>query len=163
MFLKFLSDKKGQMMVEVMIALSIVMVGLLGIFTLTSRSLSLNNVVASQYIGSNLAAEGIEIVKNLLDKNAIQGRPWNEGVSTGNYEVDYASTALSGYANRAILFNSGNGFYGYSFGNQTNYRRMITVETIAPDEIKVSSSVSWVTRDGAVYQVDLEDYFYNWR
>lgn len=159
----FLKNHFGQMMVEVMIALSIATVGLLGIFTLTSRSLSLNNVVASQYIGSNLAAEGIEIIKNLLDRNVIQGRPWNEGVSDGDYEADYASTALSAYADRVILFNSGNGFYGYDFGNQTNYRRKITVETISPDEIKSRSFVSWITRDGATYQVDLEDYFYNWR
>lgn len=151
------------MMVEVMIALSIVMVGLLGIFTLTSRSLSLNNVVASQYIGSNLAAEGIEIVKNLLDKNTIQGRPWNEGISAGDYEADYASTALNAYADRAILFDSGGGFYGYGSGSQTNYRRRITIEIISPDEIKVRSLVSWITRDSAAYQVDLEDYFYNWR
>lgn len=151
------------MMVESMIALTIVVGGLLGIFTLTSRSVSLNQVITSQYVGSNLAAEGIEITKNIIDKNALQGRPWNEGIVSGDYEVDYLSRSLSAFSNRTLLLDPASGLYQYAVGNPTTYLRKITVDVISADEIAVKSLVSWTTRDSAQFEVNLEDHFFNWR
>lgn len=151
------------MMVESMLALTIVIVGLLGIFTLTSRSVSLNQVITSQYVGSNLAAEGIEIVKNIIDKNALQGRPWNEGIISGEYEVDYLSRSLAPFSNRTLLLDSGTGLYQYSVGNPTTYLRKINLDAVSADEIVVYSRVSWTSRDGSEFDVNLEDHFFNWR
>lgn len=151
------------MMVEAMVAITIVVVGLLGIFSLTSRSLSLNQVITSQYVASNLSAEGIEVVKNILDRNAIQRRPWNEGVAPGEFEVDYASTALGIFTGRKLDFDSGTGFYSYAGSNPTSYVRKIIVDQIAPDELHVRSIVDWTTRDGGTFQIITEDYFFNWR
>lgn len=151
------------MMVEAMISITIVVIGLLGIFSLTSRSLSLNQVITSQYVASNLSAEGIEVVKNILDKNVIQGRPWNEGVAPGEYEVDYASTVLNAFSGRKLNFDPGTGFYSYAAGNTTTYLRKIVIEQIAPDELHVRSILDWTTRDGAAFQIIAEDYFFNWR
>src|SRR3989344_3592233 len=78
-------SRAGQMMIEALVALSIILVGLLGIFALVSRSISLNAVASSQYVAANLAAEGIEVVKNVIDSNAMQAPPgsvaWNKNVS----------------------------------------------------------------------------------
>lgn len=157
------NNRSGQMMVEAMISVTIVVVGLLGIFSLTSRSLSLNQVITSQYVASNLSAEGIEVIKNILDKNVIQQRPWNEGVAPGEYEVDYSSTALNAFSGRKLNFDPGTGFYSYAAGNATNYLRKIIIEQIAPDELHVRSILDWTTRDGAAFQIIAEDYFFNWR
>ena len=73
-----LSD--GQVLVELMVAISVMVIGLLGIFTLLSQSLGLNRVAADQYIAANLAAEGVEVAKNILDHNVIERNPWNEGL-----------------------------------------------------------------------------------
>ncbi len=146
-----------------MIALTIVIGGLLGIFTLTSRSVSLNQVITSQYVGSNLAAEGVEIVKNIIDRNVLQGRPWNEGIVSGDYEVDYSSRSLNPYTGRTMLLDVASGLYQYSVGNPTTFLRKITLSAVSADEILARSYVSWTTRDGAQFNVDLEDHFFNWR
>jgi len=153
--------KKGQLLIESGIAISILVVGLLGILGLLSRSLSLNNVVSSQYIASNLAAEGVEVVKNLLDANVIQFKPWNTGFSTGSYELSYDSLALDSNQNRNLLFDSSNNKYNYQNGQSTPYKRNIEILNKG-DEIQVNSIVSWQIRGGS-YSVNLEDHFFNWR
>ena len=65
---------KGYILIEAIIAITIAVVGLLGIFSLLSRSLSLNRVVADRFVASYLVAESIEIVKNLVDNNRFSHR-----------------------------------------------------------------------------------------
>ncbi len=154
--------KKGQLLIESGVAISILVVGLLGIFGLLSRSLSLNNVVSSQYIASNLAAEGIEVVKNLIDANIIQYKPWNQGFSSGSYEVAFDSLVLASNQNRFLLFDSSANTYNYQTGQATPYKRTIQITNIGSDEIKVNSIVSWQIHGGS-YSVNLEDHFFNWR
>lgn len=153
--------KKGQLLIESGIAISILIIGLLGILGLLSRSLSLNNVVSSRYIASNLAAEGIEVAKNLIDANVIQYNPWNAGFSTGSYELAYDSLVLDSNQNRNLLFDSTNNKYNYQTGQSTPYKRDIEIINKG-DEIQVNSIVSWQIRGGS-YSVNLEDHFFNWR
>src|SRR3990167_8160497 len=115
------SDKKfvasyrssGQVLVESIIAITIAVVGLLGIFSLLSRSLSLNRVVSDRFVAAYLAAEGVEIVKNLIDNNILAGNPWNEGLSSGNYEADASDPALRTDGNALLKFDPATGAYGY--------------------------------------------------
>ena len=154
--------KKGQLLIESGIAISILVIGLLGIFGLLSRSLSLNNVISSQYIASNLASEGVEVVKNLIDANIIQFRPWNQGISTGSYEVVYNSQALEPNQNRFLLFDSSDNTYNYQNGQPTFFKRVIEIENIGADEIRVNSKVNWQIKGGS-YSINAEDHFFNWR
>ena len=153
---------KGQILIESIVSITLVTIGLLGIFSLASRSLGLNKTVADQYAGTYLAAEGIELVKNLIDKNIIDRRPWNFGVSTGDYEMDYDDAGLSLSAGQPIFFDSAVGFYGYGGGAPTVYKRLIKIEQPSEDELKVISSVTWTSRSGD-FRADLEDHFFNWR
>lgn len=154
--------KKGQLLIESGIAISILVIGLLGIFGLLSRSLGLNNIISSQYIASNLASEGIEVVKNLIDANIIQYRPWNQNISTGSYEVIYNSPALESNQDRFLRFDSSDNIYNYQSGQPTFFKRVIEIENIGSDEIRVNSKVNWQIRGGS-YSVNLEDHFFNWR
>jgi len=52
-----------------MIALSILVFSFLGLWGLLARSYAITRIVSDDYIGTYLAAEGIEIVKNLIDYN----------------------------------------------------------------------------------------------
>ncbi len=152
----------GQLLIESGIAISILVVGLLGIFSLLSRSLSLNNVISSQYIASNLAVEGIEVAKNLIDANVIQFKPWNEGINTGSYEVAFDSLSLNSSQDRFLLFDSTGNNYNYQTGQPTPFKRTIQITNIGSDEINVNSTVNWQIRGGS-YSVNLEDHFFNWR
>ncbi len=159
---RFIIQEKGQLLIESGVAISILVVGLLGIMGLLSRSLSLNNVVSSQYIASNLAAEGIEVVKNLIDANIIQFKPWNENINTGSYEVAFDSLSLNSNQNRFLLFDSTGNNYNYQTGQLTVFKRTIQITNVGSDEIKVNSVVNWRIRGGS-YSVNLEDHFFNWR
>ena len=160
--LRFKIQERGQLLTESVVAISILIVGLMGIFGLLSRSLSLNNVVSSQYIASNLAAEGIEITKNLIDANIIQFRPWNQGFSAGSFEAAYDSLNLETDGNRFLLFDSINNAYNYQSGQPTFFKRVIEIDNNNPDEIKVTSKVNWQIKGGS-YSVNAEDHFFNWR
>lgn len=148
---------------ESLIAITIATVGLLGMFSLLSRSLSLTRVISDRYVAANLAGEGIEVVKNLIDNNILAARPWNQGLGSGIYEVEYDSGLLP-YAGRALVFNSTAGFYSYSgAGRETNFRREVAIERIGADEIRVNSKVRWTSRGGGEFETNLEDHFFNWQ
>mgnify|MGYP001608093286 FL=1 len=170
----------GQAMVEAMVAMSIIVIGLLGVFTLSSSSISLNKVAADRYIAVNLAGEGIELVKNLIDNN-----PWNEipgfdlSLSpNGNYEIDFNDLKLKISEERTLFFSkgdiskSGSGYYAYDNGDSgdldesyietiQNFTRIMTIENISDEHIKVISTVSWKAKDGSMLNFSVEDHFYN--
>ena len=77
--LRYNRKSGGYLLVESMIGISIAVVGLLGILTLLSRSVGLSRVVGNQLTANYLAVEGVEISKNIIDTNVIQGNPWNQG------------------------------------------------------------------------------------
>lgn len=148
---------------ESLIAITIATVGLLGMFSLLSRSLSLTRVIADRYAAANLAGEGIEIVKNLIDNNILAARPWNRGLATGSYEVEYDADLLP-YAGRKLFFSPTSGFYSHdTAGRETNFRREVRLERIGSDEIRVNSIVKWTSRGGGEFSIDLEDHFFNWQ
>jgi len=167
----FLQQNKGQILIEVMVALAMVVIGMLGLLSLLSNSIGTSKVVSDQYVGSYLAAEGIEIVKHMLDSNAASiNRSFTDGISQFGvaYEVDYSSSQLIPSTNRFLRFGSpvaSQSRYNYSTGAQTPFRRTVVLEAVGGslDEIKVTSTVTWTSRGGAVYSIVLEDYFFNWR
>lgn len=158
---------KGQLLIEAMIAIAVVVVGMLGILAFLLQSLSLNRVVSDQFTGAYLASEGIELTKNILDSNLIapHAGPWNVGFNSGDYEIDYQDTSLVGNTatGRNLLYDSGTHLYGYKSGNPTPFERKITIKVISGDEIQVNSVVSWTTLGGGNFSVNLEDHFFNWR
>jgi len=153
--------------VEAMIAISVMVIGLLGIFSLTSQSLGLYRVAYEQYVAVNLAAEGIEVVKNMIDTNIISGVAWNEGLAKkGSFEVQYDSRKLiDPPSNKPLNFDPATGIYSYtSNGSVTNFKREIVIESkLSDNEIQVNSIVTWKGRGGIDFDINLEDHFFNWR
>ena len=157
------SRRHGQTIVEAVVAISALIVGFIGIFTLLSASLHNNRIISDNSIAVYLAAEGVEVTKNILDRNAIAGAPWLSGFSAGDYEVDYASAALSPYADRNLFFDAGTNVYDYNSGNTaTTFKRRIRITFFGGDEIGVNSIVSWTT-GRTQSSLNLEDHFLNWR
>lgn len=164
----------GQILVETMVALAMVVIGLLGFLSLLSYSIGLNKVVADQYVASYLASEGIEIIKNIEDNNVAQGlqsgEAYNANLSAGDYEVSYDTqpgTTLANYSGRNLTLDNSTHFYGYNAGpnaTRTPFVRKISISyPHSEDEMVVQSIVNWTTRGGIQSIVTLEDHFYNWR
>lgn len=150
-------------------ALTLVIVGLLGLISLLNRSLSLNTSVQNRFIAAALAAEGIEIVKNIIDTTAASpsGRGSN-GISSGNFCLQYDSTSLSPAGSSGcgkLKFDSSSGIYSQNGGGSDSvFTRMVSVSVnnVNANYIAVSSTVRWEAR-GQSGSVSVADRFYNWR
>ncbi len=162
--------KKGQTLIETMVALSVLMVGMMGILGLLSRSFAISNLVSDSYTATYLAAEGIEVTKNLLDHNVMKlaSTEWNAGFAiNGEYEVDSTSQILvSSVGGCRILFDANTNLYGCSLGTPTKFRRKIVVESIDSNHLKINSIVTWSTSGGITgvpisSEINLEDHFFN--
>ena len=94
-----LTDKKikerdnstGQVIIEALIALTLLTTGIVSILVLINSSLRTLSYTPNRYLAANLAAEGIEIVRNIIDSNIRIGKPWNTGMPSAksSYEMDY--------------------------------------------------------------------------
>ncbi len=154
--------RRGQAIVEALVAISALTIGFLGILSLLSQSLSLNRVVSNNYAANYLASEGIETVKNIMDANIITGRNWLSGLAEGDHEAVYNSTSLDSYQGRTLSYDPASSLYSYSGSVQTPFVRKITLASVGTAELKVVSEVSWTDRGGANFKVTLEDHFYHW-
>ena len=163
-----LQAKRGQMMVEAVVALSMLAMGIVGIFTLLSSSYRFNRVSTHEYIAANLAAEGIEIIRNIVDKNVMNLIGFNDDLISceNGCSVQYDSIAVGSVQDNFLNFNPTLGLYLYdtAFENTVFKRNLILKNepVIGPNRIEVISTVSWKDR-GLTYSVVLEDHLYNWR
>lgn len=172
MFNKIFKNRKGQMLIELMVALGVLTVGFLGMVSLLSKAIALNRTISENYQATYLATEGVEVVKNLLDANLLQSKGWNVGFGTDkNYEVQYDSSWASGQEPLEVLNNNdlrrlkmdSDGFFNYSDGVNTPFTRKVTIRFFGSYEIQVNSVVSWTSRGGGQFETNIEDHFYNWR
>lgn len=150
---------------ESIIAITIIVVALLGLFALLSQSIGLRRVTTERYIATYLATEGVEVVKNILDTNVIRGLAWNNDVTPGSYEVEYDDTQLQVYQDRFLRVDPATGLYQYTFGDPTIFTRRIVVNHPGGtgEEVQVNVIVEWTTRGGGEFSINLEDHFYNWQ
>lgn len=171
----------GQVMIEALIAISLAMVGLLGILSLVSRSLYLQNDLSLQFSANYLAAEGIELVRSMVDETYekdsdgkyLQANPWAEATtifSAGSkYEISFDGThsEISGSSPSSLNFlSTKDGAYGYftpgSGVVNTPFKREIEIDDSDDVKLSIVSRVYWTAR-GEEKSLFLEDVFYNWR
>lgn len=153
--------RKGQTLIETLVAVSVLTGGFLGIVTLLSNSLGLNRVAADNYTASYLAAEGVEITKNILDANALKGN-W-PGVNSGDFQVAYDSQSLLPYTGVKLRFDPDTNLFSYNGSEEAAFTRKVTIDISRQDEVQVNSEVDWITRGGGALKINVEDHFFDWR
>jgi len=168
-------SKKGQSLIEAMVALSVLTVGFLGILSLLSKSFFYGRDVSDTMKATYLASEGIEITKNLIDNEIAAGNGWGSCFAKQGFlgfEVDYTTSDCNNlipYNNSGdpLFFDSDTYLYGYANPantTQTNFtREIMTTLDATGDEITVRSIVTWNTGLITNQKVIMEDHFYNWR
>lgn len=167
---------KGFTLIEVLTAMFIMMIGVIGVMGLITRTVVFNSSVNSQLVASYLAQEGLEIVRNMRDANFLKKHKgedvvWNAGL-TGcpvGCEIDYnditysanpaTSTEYGPFQNRLLKLNSG--FYAYDAGTDTVFKRKITINSATADVLKVWVDVSWQDK-GNTRTVRGATELYNW-
>ncbi|MDP2950971.1 MAG: prepilin-type N-terminal cleavage/methylation domain-containing protein [bacterium] len=137
------SGQEGFTLLEIIIAMFVFFIGIMGIFSLLTATMRNTKGVVDSFKASQLAGEGLELVRNIRDKNWLFYQDWRAGLQgcTLGCEMDYNDTGLSSWQNRSLKIDS-NGFYNYETGNNSLFKRKITISQVGA-ALKVKSEVFW--------------------
>jgi Tfp pilus assembly protein PilW len=174
------NPRRGQTLIEALLALGVITMGLLGIMALLSKAFFYDREVSDRLTATYLASEGIEVAKNLIDHDMYSGAGWgacfesnpswnsNGGGGFASLSPDYTTTdcaSIPAYSGAPLLFDPATNRYGYSQTAgwaATAFTREVRV-SLSGDQITVQSIVRWNTGPITGESVDLEDHFYDWR
>jgi prepilin-type N-terminal cleavage/methylation domain-containing protein len=167
-------QNKGLTIIEMLIAIFIISVGIVGVFTVINKTISTMAVSPSELIAAYLAQEGIEVVRNIRDTNWLEPPSalgvevlWDDGLAPGNYKADYndnSLTAVTPGSDIPYLLNiNNNGYYTYDSGINSGFYRKITISQgpILVDSLKVFVDIWWTEKD-KINHVTAEEKLYNW-
>lgn len=141
-------------------AIFVLMVGVVGSFGVLPVMIRNQASNTDIFLASQLASEGMELARNIRDKNWLFGQDWKTGLtlcSTG-CEIDYNDASFSANLNR-FLKTDANNFYNYEAGTNTKFKRKITIQEIG-GYLNVKSEVFW-NGNGSPFLA--EGNFYDWR
>jgi putative endonuclease len=150
----------GFTLIETITAIFILTTGILALSSLISYFISASSISGQRLIAAYLAQEGIEIVRNLRDTNLLNGRSWDYGLNSGDWQADYNDATLSPYTG-SFLNLEGSGFYGYGSGNLTVFKRKINLQK-SGNVLKILVEVSWQER-GRSHSLTAQANLYNWQ
>ena len=165
--------KKAFSLIEALVAISILMIGILGAFILVVRTLASAPVVQSRLVAANLAQEGVELVRQIRDTNFIKSRDFREGLENGVWQIDWKKEQLEFCNERDILrFDTVDKMYHYqgAQGEPYFFRRQIKISD-GPDQdiIRVNVIMHWCVRKTEsqciakpTYTLDTEVHLYNY-
>lgn len=132
MALKIASDKKqlGQTLIETLVAIFILVTGLFTALGLANYSFQSTDNSSKQIIGTSLARQGVEAIKNIRDSNWLLypattctygtstqtcRTQWLTGLNQGSYAVDYNSAT-----NTWVLSSNGPSSYALNYSSASN-------------------------------------------
>jgi len=155
-----LNHQQGFSLLEVLVSIFVITIGIVAVVNLVSSAIGSVAINKSEIIAVNLAQEGLEIVRNIRDTNWQQGESWNNGLSSGEYQVAYDSNTLFVYSGNPLLIDDI--MYQYNSGDPTPFYRKIIIDTINEYSIEVTSQVTWGQR-GRNFEVIAKTILYDWR
>lgn len=167
---KIISNNDGVSILEVMAAVMIIAIGMVGVLSLVIQNVEAQYVNKNVLMASGLAQEGLELVRNIRDANWLDsGAAWNQSiVGDGTYAIDYrGASGINMSVNSASqagarLYIDGNGLYSHiASAAPTNFYRLITVVDHG-NYLDAQCSVRWA--DGAQNrEYTAKTYLYDWR
>lgn len=158
-------QSKAFTLVETLVAITVMTIGIMACYGAITKVVSLTYFNSFRFTASRLAQEGMELVSNTRDTNWLnQGVDWDNGLTNCilGCEIDYNDSSFSPYANRYLKIDS-NGFYNYENGNNSRFRRKITITHISSDELKVKVEVMWSRLGSSLGTLETEEHLYDWR
>jgi len=177
-------DVTGFTLIEAIVAIGVISVGFVGSLVLLSKASSQAVAVKDRVVAAHLAAEGVEVIRNIRDTNWLKGRDWLNGLiepsdaPTGTIVsgvVNYDSGAIdsSDSSEPRKCLNWDGSFYRHaaapayvcttSFGRQIVLQKKeenISGQNISYLEIK--SAVQWKEK-GVIKSLTVIDHLYDWK
>ncbi len=162
------TKEKGFTMIEMIATLFVMSVGIMGIFSLVSQTISHISIISSRLTAIYLSQEGMEIIRNIRDSNFLKinnGEEvnWDNDLANGQYyyNFDYQSQAIPDNTNCSgnNYLDINGGFYR-CFGSG-RFQRKAQINKIEDDKIDVVIEVSWEER-GRTHKVVARENLYQW-
>jgi len=170
MKIKIFYNNSGISILEVVIAMMIITMGMVGVLSLVIKNVEAQYINKNVLMASGLAQEGLELVRNARDLNWLTlGNAWNQDiVGDGTYVMDYEGLTSINTAINSIdeagarLYIDDNGFYTHAeTASSTNFYRLITVVDQG-GYLDIKCAIRW--KDGVRdHNYTAETYLYNWR
>lgn len=162
--------KAGFSLIEVMTALFIISLGLVGVLSLIVQSIQSQNLNKGLLIAYQLSQEGIELVRHTRDSNWAAGNDWKTNLAPGSYIIDYRDSIprLLSFPGQEYLKQDSSGFYynpdQAGDSNNSGFSRRIELVTNPdnPDSIFVQAFITW-SNNGKTFNYDLETTLYGWK
>lgn len=156
--------EKGFTLIEVIVSLGII--SLVSVSAMSAISLNLTSAVRikNNLVAANLVQEGLEVVRNIRDKDRHSGSAFGVSLANGDYIVDWNSQSLLSFQN-VFLKKDSSGLYNYASGQDTSFKRRIIIKDSAqnlPTIEKVAKvEVSWTEKSGPK-MIQSELRLFNW-
>ena len=166
---------KSFSLIELIIALSLITAGVIGAFGVFQKIIISTSIASSRLIASYLAQEGIEIVRNIRDSNWLEDAEdplvdieWSGGLTgcQAGCEADYRDQKgeVDSYGGRYLKIDGG--FYNYNSGDETRFKRKITITPVEDDEFEVYKlevlvEVEWEEHGGSP-KISAQENLYDW-
>jgi len=159
-------DKKGQTLVELIVAIAVIEIGLFSVWSLFLVNFNAEREAEYRIVGVNLAREGIEVIKNIRDSNWLKRKynvysdnnnlniwTWDQNLEAQTCTVDFDSTEPEDES-LAQLYLNNDGFYNNDItGKKTDYSRKIIIKDICctddnPEDFKCDKIEYNIADDG---------------
>src|SRR3989344_2191388 len=136
-------NQSGFTLIELVASL-IVLIAILQTFLLISANVNSSSMLRDSLIASNLVQEGIEVVRNIRDRDSFLGNSFGASLPNGSWRVQWNSTSLLDLSgDPSLKKDSASKFFSYDSGSDTIFRRTISISAISANEIRVISTVRW--------------------
>ena len=141
-----LTNQTGQTIAELLVACFIILIGLAAILTASISILNTVSVSKDIVIATNLAREGLEVVRNKRDNNWLAGAIFDNGLNFGGQAknitkllVNINTVNLNNFVQAdsiincepdCVLYLSPVILYNHTLGEKTKFSRLITLTPI---------------------------------
>lgn len=164
---------RGMSLVESLVAITILLIVTSAVMTTAQGSLRATYASRDQITAFYLAQEANEYIRNTRDTNTLADDNWNRYLDEcvgENCTIDSSETPDEGGLAVCIdecenlRYDFVSNQYGYSFGDESQFRRYVTLEETGSnggDELRVITTVEWKVgvRDR---EIVVESLIYNW-
>lgn len=153
-------------LLELLVVIFILSVSLGAMTVAVNKIITYSSFNKSKLTAVYLAQEGMELIRNTRDNNWIIGESWLQGfpdcpsLNPNTWcEIDYSEDTLN-INNRYLKINS-SGYYNYSAGVETKYKRKIYLDK-GINQLFATVNVIWQDNLGN-HEYIIKEKFYNWK
>ncbi len=167
--MKKIREKAAFTLIEIIVVLFIISMGLVGILSLIVQNIQAQDYNRGNLIAYQLSQEGIELIRRVRDTNWRNSMPFYTNLADlvatpKSFIMDYDDNLPIEASEPAVLRMDDEGFYahGPDTWEASEFSRLIEVELVDANHLRVISSVFWTNR-GRENSYVVEALLYDWR